>query len=188
MRITAFLQNNNSKRSLSNIPASCAQNSWLQPWDLGVRKRLAVFSSPVVYMQRLSNHGQSFWFNLSSFDWFCPKQKFNFSNFFFLPSYPQCVTLKGNSTYLCIAFVELHSLPLTWYVLERGPGTTETSPIVCTEILGGEFGFLAIHVLDLATLFIVAHETEHPLDFVLFYFLKEKAKYFTSFLLFALYL
>lgn len=108
--------------------------------------------------------------------------------FFFLLSCPQCVTLKGNSTYLCIACVELHSLPLTWYVLERGPGTTETSPIVCTEIVRGEFGFPAIHVLDLATLFIVAHETEHPLDFVLFYFLKEKAKYFTSFLLFALYL
>lgn len=78
---------------------------------------------------------------------------------FFLISCTQCATLKGNAAYLCIAFVELHSLPLTSYVFERGPGTTEDNPILCAEIVMGEFGFPAIQLFDLATLFIVAHET-----------------------------
>lgn len=72
--------------------------------------------------------------------------------------------------------LELYSPTFSWCACEGVPGTTGVRPIVCSEAVGGGFSFPPIHMLALAALCSVSHQTEYPLDFFFF-----KAKYFTFF-------
>lgn len=157
--------------------------------DVGVRNRLAVFSSCVVYMQQLSNRGQSFRFNLSSFDWFCPKQKkFNFSNFFIFLNFlhPVCYTeRKCSLPVYCVCWVAFSPINLICF-WERPRHHRRQPHSVCWDCHGRIW--LSCHsAFWLGNSLHCGSWNMSILLIFFFSFLKGNAKYFPSFLLFALY-